>query len=251
MDRFDTLGGDRALAADTGGARAGTAQPPEASPGVVALFQTVQALRVSDAPFVLQFIAPHAKAGTSLVAAGFAQSAAGAADGRVLLVDASMGEDGMYSDNAVPLMGQPDGGFKPAMFRLDHGCRNLYRARLAPRLSPGLAISPDEVMRCFIGLRDRFAIIVLDCASLDVLPQAAMLGRYADGTALVVQAEATERDEVLAARRTIELMGGQLIGAVFNRARDFKPLAQTLREAAGGLAPKLTGRPLSGRPGRR
>lgn len=183
------------------------------APSLVGLFHAVHALRSGGGAFVLQFVAPHAGAGTSLIAGGFAAQAARAGNGGVLLVDVSPSGPQRADDDAQALLGGA------LVCRQVAGRAGFCTATLAPQLHAGVALAPDAVAHCLVQLRTRFDIVVLDCAPLSVLPQVAMLARHCDGTALVVQAERTERDEVLAARRSIEAMGGQILGAVFNRAR--------------------------------
>ncbi len=201
----------------------------EVAPSLVGLFHAVQALRTGGGAFVLQFVAPHRGAGTSMIAAGFAAQAARAGNGGVLLVDVSPSATANADDETQALLGGIGLG-RPVT-----GRPGLCTATLASRLQAGAALCPNAVAQ----LRTRFDVVVLDCAALAVLPQVAMLARHCDGTALVVQAERTERDEVMAARRSIEAMGGQILGAVFNRARiaPRRPHGKTGRMPGRSLAP--------------
>jgi Mrp family chromosome partitioning ATPase len=69
------------------------------------------------------------------------------------------------------------------------------------------------------AMRLSFGNILIDCRSLRVSSEAALLGSSVDGVAVVVEAGQTRRDEILNARRTIENAGGKFLGFVLNKRR--------------------------------
>lgn len=69
------------------------------------------------------------------------------------------------------------------------------------------------------ALRVAFDNILIDCRSLRVSSEAAVLSSSVDGVAVVVEAGQTRRDEILNAQRTIENAGGKFLGFVLNRRR--------------------------------
>jgi protein-tyrosine kinase len=69
------------------------------------------------------------------------------------------------------------------------------------------------------ALRVAFDNILIDCRSLRVSSEAAVLSASVDGVAVVVEAGQTRRDEILNAQRTIENAGGKFLGFVLNKRR--------------------------------
>lgn len=69
------------------------------------------------------------------------------------------------------------------------------------------------------ALRVAFDNILIDCSSLRVSSEAAVLSSSVDGVAVVVAAGQTRRDEILNAQRTIENAGGKFLGFVLNKRR--------------------------------
>ena len=69
------------------------------------------------------------------------------------------------------------------------------------------------------AIRVAFDNILIDCRSLRVSSEAAVLSSSVDGVAVVVEAGQTRRDEILNAQRTIENAGGKFLGFVLNKRR--------------------------------
>jgi ATPases involved in chromosome partitioning len=69
------------------------------------------------------------------------------------------------------------------------------------------------------AMRVAFDNILIDCRSLKVSSEAAVLSSSVDGVAVVVEAGHTRRDEILNAQRTIENAGGKFLGFVLNKRR--------------------------------
>jgi Mrp family chromosome partitioning ATPase len=69
------------------------------------------------------------------------------------------------------------------------------------------------------AMRVAFDNILIDCRSLRVSSEAAVLSSSVDGVAVVVEAGQTRQDEIINAQRTIENAGGQFLGFVLNKRR--------------------------------
>jgi len=69
------------------------------------------------------------------------------------------------------------------------------------------------------SLRATFDNILIDCQPLKHSSDAAVLAASVDGVVVVVEAGRTRRDEILNARRTIEVAAGKLLGFVLNKRR--------------------------------
>ena len=77
----------------------------------------------------------------------------------------------------------------------------------------------DTGLNSVDALRVSFDNILIDCRSLKLSSEAAVLGSSVDGIAVVVAAGQTRRDEILNAQRTIEQAGGKFLGFVLNKRR--------------------------------
>lgn len=77
----------------------------------------------------------------------------------------------------------------------------------------------DTGLNSVDALRVAFDNILIDCRSLRVSSEAAVLSSSVDGVAVVVEAGQTRREEILNARRTIENAGGKFLGFVLNKRR--------------------------------
>jgi Mrp family chromosome partitioning ATPase len=77
----------------------------------------------------------------------------------------------------------------------------------------------DTGLNSVDALRVSFDNILIDCRSLKLSSEAAVLGASVDGVAVVVAAGQTRRDEIMNAQRTIEQAGGKFLGFVLNKRR--------------------------------
>jgi hypothetical protein len=77
----------------------------------------------------------------------------------------------------------------------------------------------DTGLNSVDALRVSFDNILIDCRSLRLSSEAAVLGSSVDGVAVVVAAGQTRRDEILNTQRTIEQAGGKFLGFVLNKRR--------------------------------
>jgi Mrp family chromosome partitioning ATPase len=69
------------------------------------------------------------------------------------------------------------------------------------------------------ALRLTFPNILIDCRSLKVSSEAAMLASTVNGIVVVVEAGRTRRDEIQNAKRTIEMARGNFLGFILNKRR--------------------------------
>jgi hypothetical protein len=78
---------------------------------------------------------------------------------------------------------------------------------------------PEYRLSCIKALRWNFDYILIDCPSLKVSSDAAMLAPIVDGVAVVVEAGRTRREEIHRAKTVIEQTGGEFLGFVLNQRR--------------------------------
>jgi Mrp family chromosome partitioning ATPase len=208
----------------SGSGRLTTARPPSQERSFVALFQAVDALRAGDRAFVLQFTAAHEGAGTTTLASGFAAAAAAVSRQPVLYVDVNAQARPDAQNTRMDLLSTfrallpLSAAMTPA-----RGANNLFWARLHSEHDAGGPLDGEEIRQLLTLLREMHPVVVLDCPPLDTSSQAVAFARHCDGTVLVVAAEASSKNQILAARQQIERSGGQIVGAVFNRQRSYLP----------------------------
>src|SRR5712692_3209814 len=77
----------------------------------------------------------------------------------------------------------------------------------------------DTGLNSVDALRVSFDNILIDCRSLKLSSEAAVLGSSVDGVAVLVAAGQTRHGEIVNAQRTIEQAGGKFLGFVLNKRR--------------------------------
>jgi Mrp family chromosome partitioning ATPase len=200
-------------------------------PAFVQLYYAIEARRTSSTPLVIQFISPTPGTGASTVASGYARVAADDCSEPVLYVDCS----GAAEPSGARPKGVQEGINAPTLsdtLRHDlplsdaslavRDANNLLWARLGPGARPLLAMGADRLQALLDKLRAHHPVVVLDSPSANV-PEAAALSRYCDGSVLVVAAGRTRQSEIEEARTMIERLGGQTVGIVLNRERQYRP----------------------------
>ena len=97
----------------------------------------------------------------------------------------------------------------------------LGRGRASADLSqPSSLALFEELLR---GLRSDFDHLIIDGGSLATSPDCLLVASKVDGVILVVQAERTGSDTVREASNQLRMAGGNLLGAVLNRRREYLP----------------------------
>jgi Mrp family chromosome partitioning ATPase len=91
--------------------------------------------------------------------------------------------------------------------------------------SQGL-LTQETMRRRMLELRGEFDHVLLDAAALGAHNQAAILGSWCDGVALVVKANSTNRKEARQALKDIQAANALVLGAILNQ-RTF-PIPETI-----------------------
>ncbi len=226
-DRLEASGpnspGEAARAVSTGNRPDAAGEPPDAQ--ILFLLHAITSLNQQHRPFVLQIIAALPGEGTTRVAAALADAAARETGLPVLLLDCSpaAGETTVPEAARSPSLVDAFRDSASSETALRSLGPNLVLARLSNAASGVVGMPPEDLQLMFGALRQRFAMVVLDCPAALSSPAAVGLARYCDGTALVVRAEATPRAAVLQTRTIIDRLGGQVVGVVLNRRRSHLP----------------------------
>ncbi|MEZ5065345.1 MAG: CpsD/CapB family tyrosine-protein kinase [bacterium] len=88
---------------------------------------------------------------------------------------------------------------------------------------PSELLIPDRLAATFSRLKLLFDLVVVDAPPLLPVSDPAVLSREVDGVAMVVRAGRTQRDVALRAKKILDDVGANLLGAIVNNADDVLP----------------------------
>jgi Mrp family chromosome partitioning ATPase len=202
----------------------GRAHPKQA---IASLYYTIASQRVLDNSVALQFVSPHAGAGTSLVASQFAAFAA--QGGSALLIDCGLG-------SRVPLLTQAGQKRQPSLLeafaadgRIDaalmpvEGTQGLYVAQLSNLADSVFQVSPNLISAILDQARSRYQFTALDTPAIEESAVTLAFSRVSDGVVLIVEADTTTAESAEIAVESLERSGGKVLGLVFNKRRLHMP----------------------------
>ena len=196
----------------------------ENSQELMKLFCTIDATRPEGKAFVLQFVASLPGEGTTTVASGFAEIAAKYADRQVLVIDCAGVYKKVASYHEETLINAYRRGESFHTWPSQNKeCENLSKVRLTNAFYPLMDIGGEELTRVLQELKEKFSVIILDCPAAMKNPDSVALSRYCDGTILVVRAEYARTAVVASVRNNIRLVGGEVVGVVFNGRGTYIP----------------------------
>jgi Mrp family chromosome partitioning ATPase len=194
------------------------------------LYYNIAALRTSDAPVVLQFVASRPGEGTSAIARAFARFAAGEETGAVLLVDCSCHGTPARTLSAAARMPGPSladvaRAGEPLETAIEPGrmSAHLHQARLADHPNSLLHTNATAWASLLDQARQRYRFTILDCPAVSTNPDSVVLSRSCDGVVVVVEAESTRAPVIRATIEMVERFGGRVLGLAFNRRRFYIP----------------------------
>ena len=78
-------------------------------------------------------------------------------------------------------------------------------------------LKPDGLQLRLSSLRLEFAYVLIDTPPANLYADAAVLGQMADGIVLVLEANATRREQARKAKETLQAANVRLLGAVLNK----------------------------------
>jgi Mrp family chromosome partitioning ATPase len=204
----------------------GRAHPKQA---IASLYYTIASQRVLDHSVALQFVSPHAGAGTSLVASQFAAFAAQAQGGSALLIDCGLG-------GRVPLLTQAGQKRQPSLLeafaadgRIDaalmavEGTQGLYVAQLSSHTDAVFQVRPNLISAVLDQARSRYQFTALDTPAIEESAATLTFSRISDGVVLIVEADVTTAESAEIAVESLERSGGKVLGLVFNKRRLHMP----------------------------
>jgi len=89
--------------------------------------------------------------------------------------------------------------------------------------SPSGILESSRFAEVMEKLHERFQFVVFDSAPVNVYTDALILGPHTDGAVFVVEADRTRIDEAQRAKRQLERAGTKMLGALFNRRKNYLP----------------------------
>ncbi len=178
---------------------------PELAPLISVLFHSLNDTR----SLVVNLTAAHGGAGTSTVARRLAAVAATTGWCRVALLDARPGA----AKAGHGLVEAAERGDAPALVPLALGEVSVDTGGL----SDGTLSRLDGVRALYGMLRDRYALVIVDCPPALASQQTLTVASAADETVIVVEADRTALDDVARVRATLERRGAGVLGLVMNK----------------------------------
>jgi capsular exopolysaccharide synthesis family protein len=188
---------------------------------VTKLVQSVFLSPGSQVPRVVVFSAVESGNGCSWVCARAGLILAAETEGRVCLVDGNVRRPGLRRELGL---GQESNGhsistavpFGQLLEQLNGG--NLSLLPCGPLCSDAHALlSSDRLQARILELKSEFGYVLIDAPPINLYADASVLGRMADGVVLVVEANATRREQARKAKEILEAGSVRLLGAVLNK----------------------------------
>ena len=88
--------------------------------------------------------------------------------------------------------------------------------------NPSEMLSSGAMTNLIEKLREKYDMVILDSAPLQAVTDAQILSTKADGTILVVRAQATNRESVVEAKNLLTKVGANIIGTVLHAVENTK-----------------------------
>jgi len=180
-----------------------------------------------DSRGVIMFVAPHANAGTSMVARNFGAYSALSGGYRTLLLDADRDAPqqaarlGLRPGRDIEGVLMDERPLEEAIYPV--GNTGLSVATLCYPGTDRLRGSYARTARICETLRSMYELVIVDCPSAGTTPESMMLCSQVDGIVMVVDAKATSQPQARRAKEMIEGGGGKFVGMIFNKRQFYIP----------------------------
>lgn len=168
---------------------------------------------------MVAFTSANPGEGVSFVARAFAERIAVQTGTRTVVVEAGRLRQ-LRVAKLIELSNRPSQSSLRNLWLISHESNGL-----GPASHPELRLQTDSDWAAdgINALRTTFDYILIDCQSLTSSFEAELLAPEVDGVVMVVEADRTKRDQILRARRTIELAGGKVVAMALNKQRHVVP----------------------------
>lgn len=91
-------------------------------------------------------------------------------------------------------------------------------------LNPCEMLSSNKFKLLLDDLREKYDYIIIDSPPLDSVADTKNLSVNADGTIIVVKSETTKKNSLLEAKKSLDKVGGKIVGVIVNRVKSKRPL---------------------------
>ena len=91
-------------------------------------------------------------------------------------------------------------------------------------LNPCEMLSSNKFKLLLDDLREKYDYIIIDSPPLDSVADTKNLSVNADGTIIVVKSETTPKNSLLEAKKSLDKVGGKIVGVIVNRVKSKRPL---------------------------
>lgn len=177
---------------------------------------------------VILFLGARGGEGTSTVVSNLARVAAEHLNRKVAVLDTDTLHPTQHRLFGVsPVIGWDDvlRGTEPvekALYRTNEN--ELWVVPVSSARAGTVQVIDAPGMEGFFGaLRERFDLVLIDCAPATAFPDSIALSRKADGMVLVIEAESTRWPVAETVCQQVTKAGGKVIGIVFNKRRYYIP----------------------------
>lgn len=143
-------------------------------------------------------------------------------DKKVIIVDCDLRKPSIHKNfkisNLVGLseviIGQDD--LEEAVQKYNDNFDILSSGKIPP--NPAEMLSSSAMTTLIENLKDKYDIVILDSAPLELVADAQILSTKVDGTIIVVRAQRTNKESMIEAKNLLNKVGANIIGAVLHSA---------------------------------
>ena len=195
---------------------------------MLSLYKSIDVFLPNRQNRVIQFIGSRVGEGTSTIIREFARVASLKIGHSVLLLDADRYQPTQNHYFSL----KSDHGWIEALKtgrKLDDTIYQVSDSKLFVSPSYNTSTYTPEIFNSptfddFFGrMQSQFELILIDSAPLTISPDCLAIAPRADGVVLVLEAERTRWQMARNVKESIERVGGQLLGVVFNKRRYYLP----------------------------
>jgi Mrp family chromosome partitioning ATPase len=195
---------------------------------MVGLYQQLAVAVASSPNKVLQFIGPEGGEGVTTIARRFGCAAVATAGKKVLILEGGL-DRGRSREffSVLPSMGwsdvtDPARDMDKAIYQV--GNSTLYMSPYAIDLKVPVTASLADRIEGFLNVvRKKFDLIIVDSTPALGFDNSLLVSPKVDGVVLVLEAERTTVDIAEMVKEKITEIGGNVVGVVLNRHRDYMP----------------------------
>ena len=205
-----------------------TPPPPDLDPEMLVLYRSLETVYRGLDGHVILFLGAKGGEGTSTVVSNLARVAAERLHRRVAILDA----DTLHPTQHRLFGVSPTVGWNEVVRETEPAEDALYPTNVdrlfvvpvAPATAGTLQVVDAPALTKLLGvLKQRFDLILVDCAPAASCPESIALSRKGDGVVLVIQAESTRWPSAEKLRQQIATTGGTVVGIVFNKRQYYIP----------------------------